>query len=128
MVDQKKAEKDGVGESLKDNDIKETKAEKENASKQNYATFVEHISGMKNVYLTMFLIFTTIAQSVTFSSMFSNYFFVIHKLELFNYENCEQLFQTKDNLASHDTTMYNKCHICGKIFKNINILTKQYAK
>ena len=50
-----KADKDNVGESLKDDDFKETKAEKENTSKNNSAAFVEQLSCMKKVYMTMFL-------------------------------------------------------------------------
>ena len=124
-----KADGNKVGESLKDDDIKETKAEKEkNNFKKKSATFVEHLSFMKKVYLTMFLIFTIFAQSVTFGSMFLNHFFVTHKLELFNCENCENLFKTKDYLASLGITIHNKCHICGKIFKNINTITKHYVK
>ena len=62
-----KAYTNNVGESLKDDDIKESKAAKENNSYIFFATSVEHISCIKKVYLTMFLIFTTIEQSGIFS-------------------------------------------------------------
>ena len=81
----------------------------------------KYISCMK-VYLTMFSNFTTIAQSVKFSSMLSK-----HKLELFNCTNFENFFKTKVYRASHGTRIHNKCYICGKIFKNNNTLTKHYV-
>ena len=83
QVAQTKAEKYNVGKSLKDDDIQETKAKKENTSKDFVCN--KYLSCMKKVYLTMF-------KSVTFSLMVASHFFVRHKLELFKCENCENLF------------------------------------
>ena len=38
----------------------------------------------------------------------------------------EKYFKTEDYLASHGTTIYNQCHLCGKMFKNNNILMKHF--
>ena len=51
---QTKGEMDNVGESLKDEDIKETKDKLKTQANNLSATFVEYISCMKKVYLTMF--------------------------------------------------------------------------
>ena len=115
QVTQTKSDKYIVGKSLIDVDIIETKDEKENTSKESVCT----ICGIS---------FTSIAQSVTFSSMLTNHFFVKHKLKLIKCENCENLFKTKDNFARHGTMIHNKCHISGKIFKNINTITKHFVK
>ena len=83
------------------------------------AIFVDALSCMKKVDVTMFQILTTITQSVTLRSMIPSHFFVKHKMELLNCEVCENYFKTEDNLAGHDATIHNKG--CGKIFKNNNI-------
>ena len=89
---------------------------------------VEYLSYMKNVYLTMFKLFRIIAQSVTFSSMLSNHFSVKQKLEISKCEIRENSFKTKDYPAIQGTTIHNKCHICGKVFKNNNTLTKHFVQ
>ena len=94
------------------------KLEKKTQAKNLSAIFVDNLSGIKKLNLPMFLIFTTIAQSVTFSSMFSNPFFVKHKFELFKCDICENLFKTTDYLVSHGTMIHNR------IFKNNNTLNK----
>ena len=83
------------------------------------ATFLETLSCLKMVYFIMSQIFSTIAQSLTFSLMISSRFFVKHKLKLFKCEVCENYFKTEYNIASHETTIHNKG--CDKIFKNNNI-------
>ena len=62
----------------------------------------------------MFQIFTTIAQSVK------------HKFELSKCEFCQNQFTIEDNVARHGTTIHSECNICGKIFKNKNILTEPF--
>ena len=120
QVAQAKAEKDNVGESLKDDNIKEAKAEK--LRNKEFVCNIFHVCS-RSIWPCF-----EIAQSVTFSSMFSIHFFVKHKIELFKCENLENLFKTKGYLVCHGTTIHNKCHICGKIINNKNTLTKHYVK
>ena len=89
------------------------------------ATFVESLSYMKKVFL--FKIITTIAQSFTFiprSQVTKPYIFFEHRSELFK---CEKYFKSEDYLASHGTSIYYNCHLCGKKFKTNNILTKHFT-
>ena len=118
---QTKAEQDNVGESLEDDEIKETKSNKENTSKIylcnicfNSFMYEEGIfDHVSNIY-----IFRTIC-NIQFNDLKSRnqHFIVKHKLKLFKCEVCENYFNTEDNLASPKTKIHNKC--CGKIFKNI---------
>ena len=65
---QTNAEYDNAGESLEEDDIKETKAEENKQAKYMSATFAESLSCEKKFYLTMFQIFTMSTQYVTMIS------------------------------------------------------------
>ena len=114
---QTKAKQDNVSESLEDNEIKETKTEKEITSKK-YAC---NICGILFMYEGgLFDHASNIHKDCTICDIHFNdlkspnhHFFVKHMLELFKCEDCENYFKTEDYLASHATTIHNKCHICG---------------
>ena len=80
----------------------------------------------------LLIIFARILQKAYTIFFFKLFNVIFFNVGLFTYEVSHpnggggNFFKTEDNLAIHDTTNHNKCHICGKIFKNNIILTQHF--
>ena len=92
--------------------------------KTQYKIYGCNICGISFMYEGQFVlnihIYCTICH-IQFHDLKSlNHFFFKHKSELFKCEVYEKYFKAEDYLASHGTRTYNKCHLCGKMFKIIS--------
>ena len=116
-VAQTKAKKDNVGEMMKS---KKTKADKESTSKVYSCNIFgisfmfakgvfDHVSNIHN-NCTICNIQLNPVKSLNHKCFLKRHF------ELFKCKGCEKYFKTEDYLASHRTTVHNRCYICGEIF------------